>query len=293
MKELAKSFIESENVESKKLKREKSMEQLGKLTVSLFYPLNAAFEEWHEADYTSDDETARASHPGDSDDESQFEESPEPELVAEFASEQHLDEFPRILSNDAMQEIASNGLPIALTLRKWKRIYSLAKDGDSMGTMLYLVSRYRYTLMVIKSTKGHVFGAFANDAWEERGGRSNTFYGSGQSFLFSVKSSLSNVESAPICETQPYAPTNRDRVDIFKWKGTNVYMQMCDTVSDRIAMGGGGNSGSFGLCVEDSFRRGSTGYCDTFGNPRLCSDNEFNILDMEMYGFITAGYHDV
>uniref|UniRef100_A0A7S2PL69 TLDc domain-containing protein n=1 Tax=Leptocylindrus danicus TaxID=163516 RepID=A0A7S2PL69_9STRA len=286
---LAKSFIESENVESQKLKRVKSMEKLGKPTVSLFYPLNPAFEEWHSADYQSDDETNGESHPDDSVDE---EASVEPELVAEFVLEHSLDEFPRILSNDVMQEIARRGLPIALTLRKWKRIYSVAKDGDSMKTMLYLVSRYRYTLMVIKSTRGDIFGAFANDTWEERGSRGKTFYGSGQSFLFSVKSSLAKVDNAPICEMQPYAPTNRDQVEIYKWKGTNVYLQMCDTSNDRIAMGGGGNSGSFGLCVEDSFRRGSTGYCETFGNPRLCSDNEFDILDMEMYGFVTAGYHD-
>jgi len=269
------------------------LENLGKPTVSLFYPLNPAFEEWHSADYQSDDESNGVSHPDDSDDEYKDEEAiVEPELVAEFVLEHNLDDFPRILSNDVMQEIARRGLPIALTLRKWKRIYSVAKDGDSMKTMLYLVSRYRYTLMVIKSTRGDIFGAFANDTWEERGSRGKTFYGSGQSFLFSVRSSLAKVDNAPICEMQPYAPTNRDQVEIYKWKGTNVYLQMCDMSNDRIAMGGGGNTGSFGLCVEDSFRRGSTGYCETFGNPRLCSDNEFDILDMEMYGFVTAGYHD-
>jgi hypothetical protein len=45
-----------------------------------------------------------------------------------------------------------------------------------------------------------------------------------------------------------------------------------------IAFGGGGDEGDFGLCVEDDFRRGSTGRCETFGNEPLCSQDQFGVL---------------
>jgi len=57
-----------------------------------------------------------------------------------------------------------------------------------------------------------------------------------------------------------------------------IGIQVCDTQHKMIALGGGGKDGEFGLCVEDDFRIGSTGPCETFGNTRLCSVETFEII---------------
>ena len=50
-----------------------------------------------------------------------------------------------------------------------------------------------------------------------------------------------------------------------------------------VALGGGG--GSFGLYLEDDFSRGTTGSCETFQNAPLCSQEDFDVSTMELWGF--------
>ena len=53
-------------------------------------------------------------------------------------------------------------------------------------------------------------------------------------------------------------------------------------------MGGGGDSGTFGLCLEDNFSRGTSGPCATFGSKEglVGGKWEFDILGVECYGFV-------
>ena len=50
-------------------------------------------------------------------------------------------------------------------------------------------------------------------------------------------------------------------------------------------MGGGG--GGFGLFLDDAFSRGSTADSETYGNPPLCATPEFDVLNVECWGFTT------
>lgn len=74
---------------------------------------------------------------------------------------------------------------------------------------------------------------------------------------------------------------------VYKWTGLNTYSQLCDIQKGKLAMGGGGE---FGIAVGEWFSRGSTGKCDTFGNPPLVKDENFDIWEFEMYGFTPAGF---
>ena len=287
IRRLAVKFREDEDTETKRAERQSQIDVLGKNGVLLFFPLNAGLENWEDnvVDGKDDDET-------DDDSVRMGESTHNVEIVKE--PDEDMSEFPVILSQTMMNQLAEYGIPIAISLRKWKRLYSLARDGDSLSTMLYLVEPYRFTLVVIKTTKGEIFGAYSNDKWEDRGSHGKFFYGSGQTFLFSVHFETPHLdelkEDSEFADSKIEVKEPEARVDIYKWKGTNSYFQMCDVSSDRIALGGG--SGSFGLCVEDSFRYGSTGYCDTFGNPSLCRGGNFEVLDLEVFGFVTSGYHD-
>ncbi|CAN0076656.1 unnamed protein product [Sphacelaria rigidula] len=58
----------------------------------------------------------------------------------------------------------------------------------------------------------------------------------------------------------------------------NMYFQYSDDVG--IGMGGGG--GSFGLFLGEDLLTGTTGKCDTFDNPPLCSKEAFDVSQVEV-----------
>jgi hypothetical protein len=187
---------------------------------------------------------------------------------------------PYILSNAQMKNIAMMALPPALLyFSKWKRLYSLERDGDSfMGSFLKKVEGQAKTLLIIETTKGYKFGGYAECAWESQGGGiGGVFYGTSQSCLFSFR----NKE-----------PTLQDGSDeellVYKWTGANRYIQLIDVHARLIAFGGGGREAEFGLCIQDEFRKGSTGRCATFGNDPLCEDTQFDIMNLEFWGFSGA-----
>ena len=178
---------------------------------------------------------------------------------------------PFILTLEQMTYIAENGLPPNVLFSKWKRIYSLQRDGDSFhGAFMKRVQLEDRTLLVVQTTKNEIFGAYSNSRWKGHGpSGSACFYGSAQASLFSVNK-------------------DTNEINVYKWTGKNRFVQVCDMQHKLIAFGGGGKDGEFGLCIEDDFRVGSTGPCETFDNPQLCSQDQFDILNVECWGFVSG-----
>jgi hypothetical protein len=177
---------------------------------------------------------------------------------------------PSILDNETFQQIVDEALPSNLRMYKWKRIFSIAKDGDLLFTMLERCSSFKNTLVVLKTTKGNILGGFASEKWKAQDGYDKrSYFGTGVCFLFS---------------DYPKNPNPRKELSFHRWSGVNDYCQICDPDSGKIAMGGG--EGDFGLIIEDSFLRGSSGHCATFNNPSLVPgiDESFDILEFEVYG---------
>ena len=71
------------------------------------------------------------------------------------------DDIPFLLSISSMNMIV-NSLPWTLHSRKWVRLYSCLKDGDSFPAFLYHVRGHTRTLLVLETSKGEVFGGFAD-----------------------------------------------------------------------------------------------------------------------------------
>lgn len=209
------------------------------------------------------------------------EDNPQTEGLEEMLTTVTIEEEPpseypfcaHILSPETMKTLACQALPASLLFNRWNRLYSLARDGDSFDTMLRLVKGSEKTLLVIRTTTGEVFGSFADSEWraQHSAHQARSFYGGGQSRLFKI------------------LKTNND-VKIYKWTGANRFFQICDYEKKMLAMGGGGTDGAFGLCVQDDFKRGSTGRCETYGNDPLSDENRgsFDILDLEVWGFISG-----
>lgn len=178
---------------------------------------------------------------------------------------------PFILNKEQMKRIAVNGLPASILFSRWRRLYSLQRDGDSfIGAFLPKVAGESRTLLVVETVEREVMGAYVNSPWVNQGGNATTaFYGSAQACLFAVDQDTQDVK-------------------VFKWSGCNRYIQVCDIHSKLLAFGGGGEDGEFGLCVEDDFRMGSTGPCETFANEPLCKQDRFEILNVECWGFVSG-----
>jgi len=195
-------------------------------------------------------------------------------VAEEPAEDEEFSPSPQILQQSQMKSLISSGaLPPSLNFCKWKRLYSLTRDGDSFEQFLRLVGTHDRTVLVVKTTHGRLFGGYADTRWEAKHFRqhSNSFYGSAQACLFRFPN---------------YGSGRReDKISIYKWSGANRYIQLCDFGKRTVAFGGGGTGGGFGLCIEDDFRRGTTGHCSTFENEALCEEGYFDVMDMEVWGF--------
>ena len=196
---------------------------------------------------------------------------------------------PFILLQPQMKALLeSGGLPQSLNYCKWKRLYSLSRDGDSFETFLTMVEGHDRTVLVVKTTEGQLFGGYAESRWEARhkNRQADGFYGSAQACLFRFPRCGGNDDLIDKDETSSAVFSSDDNeVVMYKWTGANRYIQLCDAAKRTVAFGGGGDDGDFGLCIEDDFRRGTTGHCSTFENEALCEEGYFDVVNLEVWGF--------
>lgn len=227
---------------------------------------------------------------------------------------------PFILSPGQMHEIACRVLPKTIAFCRWRRLYGLNRDGDSFDACIRIIGSAPRTLMVIRTTKGAVFGGFTDTPWMSHDHNNARFYGSAAACLFSFSSTPSSTSSSSISlpddeftsndnnndsstlrprsssvlssSSSPLPPpqehTSPSSLQVYRWTGRNRYIQLCDVTHKMLAFGGGGEEGAFGLCVQEDFTRGSTGPCDTFGNAPLCDPGSFDIVDVEFWEFLTG-----
>lgn len=190
--------------------------------------------------------------------------------------EEKLEEYPFLLSEEKRLVISKKVLPASLMGYKWKRVYSVARDGDSFSTCEASLAGQRRTLFVIQTSSSKIIGAYCDTEWKLS--RPAAFEGGAGTCLFRFHNVHDSNVSSPSSAV----------VNVFQWTGENRLIAVFDKHKKRIAFGGG--QGSFGLCIDSNFTRGSTASCPTFGNPPLCGDDEdsFHVLDMEIYGFLTV-----
>lgn len=204
------------------------------------------------------------------------------------------DASPYILSQNQMNEIARHVLPETITYCRWRRLYGLGRDGDSFDGCLRLIGSTKRTLMVVRTTKGDVFGGYADAPWHSRRDSSAAkFYGSASSCLYTFSSETTKAKTNAATKTKPQTTEQRSPIRVYRWTGKNRYIQVCDVSGKMLAFGGGGDKGAFGLCLQEDFQRGTTGHCDTFDNDPLSSGCEqttttFDIVDVEFWEFLTG-----
>ena len=63
---------------------------------------------------------------------------------------------------------------------RWTLLYRLSDHGVSMNTFIQRLSGMENTLMIVEDKSGYKFGGFCTEEWFF----SNSFYGTGENFVF-------------------------------------------------------------------------------------------------------------
>ena len=71
-------------------------------------------------------------------------------------------------------------LPVLVKMREWKLLFTINKDGVSYTTFYENVSDRDNTVLLVRDSKGKVFGAYCCEAWK----KTLHFYGLGESLIF-------------------------------------------------------------------------------------------------------------
>jgi hypothetical protein len=195
---------------------------------------------------------------------------------------------------------------LSLDNTKWECIFSTTVDGPSFGTFMRNVRGRARTIVLGKTQDGHIFGAYATDAWSGRGRAAGHSIDDG--FLFEVpSSSVKKAQMSPLAQpsshgsfgsfipgldknlmgTSPTSAVDFDManlslghksaaIDIVKSSSTTCgFKQVCQLGNKFIGM----SDGEVSFAVESSFTRVSTE-----GSSK--DRREFDIVEFEVYGVL-------
>lgn len=137
--------------------------------------------------------------------------------------------------------------------------FSALRDGFSLQRLYDVCTDIVPLVIIVKSARGNVFGAYIADALHVKPGG---YYGTGETFLFS----LGNVASK------------------WNWTRDNRYFMCVEQA--QLAFGGGGGKG-FGLQIDEELHFGFTTNCDTFENEPLdgTGNEQFECMSLEVIAF--------
>jgi len=172
---------------------------------------------------------------------------------------------PSAILTEELISVLWSFLPSRYRIQDPIKLYASDKHGFSLRTLYSRVEEKEPpTLLVIKSAKDDIFGAFISAPWSvwresTKNGKAQ-FYGNGQTFLFSLH------------------PIPKD----YTWtKKNNLFFS---PTPSGVEIGAGGSAG---LAFDSDLLQGISGKCETFNNDPLTTDPSgfFKIRQIEVYAF--------
>ncbi len=159
-----------------------------------------------------------------------------------------------------IQSCLISALPSRFRRSAWTLKYSSKRDGISLHSLYRAVRHSPATVLAVRDTNGYCFGAFSTEVWSTQ--NANRYFGTGESFVFAIEKD------------------GDDTVTCFSWSGKNDYFQIAK--SESLGVGGGSN---YALWIDEDFTRGISGsYCETYNSECLASGEDFDVLNVEIYG---------
>lgn len=144
----------------------------------------------------------------------------------------------------------------------WRLMFSTRLHGESFTRMMAGLMKRGPTLLLLKDTKGHVFGGFASHSWEVK----PQFQGDSRCFLFTVSPKLR----------------------VYTGTGYNQHFMYLNQNQQTMpnGLGMGGQHGYFGLWLDSDFGHGHSRArpkCTTYGSPQLSGEEDFTLDSMEVW----------
>jgi hypothetical protein len=156
-------------------------------------------------------------------------------------------------------------VPSRHRLHNLELVFATRNDGYNLGTLYKNCGTREPLMVIIETSDGTSFGAFISESFSKSDEK--TFYGNGESFLFSI---------------------NPNRV--YQWVGLNNSEPGCDTCfilarRDQLALGGGKDG--HGLWLNSSLTQTSSARSSTYNNaPLVGSEKVKEVARVEVYAFI-------
>ncbi|CAN8328597.1 unnamed protein product [Cochlearia groenlandica] len=171
---------------------------------------------------------------------------------------------PSLLLSDQSKRSLYASLPALVQGRKWILLYSTWRHGISLST-LYRKSLLwpGLSLLVVGDRKGSVFGGLVEAPLIPT---DKKYQGTNSTFVFTDKSGQHAI----------YRPT-----------GANRFYTLCS--KDFLALGGGGR---FALYLDSELQSGSSAYSETYGNSCLATSQDFDVKEVELWGFVYGSRYD-
>uniref|UniRef100_A0A1D1ZKQ5 Oxidation resistance protein 1 n=2 Tax=Anthurium amnicola TaxID=1678845 RepID=A0A1D1ZKQ5_9ARAE len=172
---------------------------------------------------------------------------------------------PSLLLSENMRSDLYVSLPAVTQGKNWVLLYSTWRHGISLST-LYRRSMLcpGLCLLVVGDRMGAVFGGLVEAPLCPTNKRK--YQGTNSTFVFTI------ISSHPV---------------IFRPTGANHYFTLCST--DYFALGGGGH---FALYLDGDLLNGSSSSSETFGNTCLAHSQDFEVKEVELWGFVYASKYE-
>ncbi|KAI0981089.1 hypothetical protein GJ496_006272 [Pomphorhynchus laevis] len=138
-------------------------------------------------------------------------------------------------------------------------VFCTDTDGFSLMNLYRHAQKYEdgHNLILIQDSKHLIFGALISNSLHSR----NSFYGTGESFLFSTNSNFK----------------------VYLWTGKNQLF----VHSNETGIGVGASDGKYGLWINEDLRSGTSCCCSTYQNEILSGTrSSFQIARLELWSFM-------
>ncbi|KAF6262460.1 TLD-domain-containing protein [Scenedesmus sp. NREL 46B-D3] len=175
---------------------------------------------------------------------------------------------PSAVAQPAALAALAASLPPLHQGNPWLLIYSTARDGISLATMMRKAEKVAPSLLLVRDAGGAVFGAYVADAWRY----ATRFYGTGESYVFQVRARSPSRNFVNFGAAARHVGLGQHpplRNDFFQY-----------VTHEGIGVGGAGH---WAISLDEGLLHGSSGPCDTFASPCLASREEFEILAVELW----------
>jgi len=165
--------------------------------------------------------------------------------------------------------------PSRTHISKWKLFYSTAVHGISMNTLYANCETVAESLLVIKDTSNHIFGAFIDVEWIA----ATDYRGTMDCFVFQLVDNDGDDDNAERKEEDNANNENKTKAIVYRASGQKAYFIRNDMESITI---GAGECPA--IYIDADLNIGRSTSCTTFNSPCLVPNTPFQITTLEIWG---------